>query len=310
MPGQRRAEIIRRLPLMQVPALGGPQFRVAPGQVQASVDAGGQLQPVQTKRDALPLRLQQRLLGAPHPEEPVVAGVLVQRFQPGDLGRVEEALHDLQHPRPRAQRFQVHAQPHPLTHRDQQQAVAVTPPGAHMGQRAMQRRAATRVTLQRQVLRRPAQLLGQQDPGLGLAAGARHMRQAPDRDRAEAPGALQGRRQGHATPPPYRLHDDFTGCAVNCTGRIRTEGVNAMGIIIWLIVGGIVGWLASIIMKRDAQQGIILNIVVGIVGALIAGYFFGGGINEAITLWSFIYSLIGAVILLAIVNLFTRKSIR
>jgi len=83
-----------------------------------------------------------------------------------------------------------------------------------------------------------------------------------------------------------------------------------MGIIIWLIVGGIVGWLANIIMRRDAQQGIILNVVVGIVGALIAGYFFGGGINEAITLWSFIYSLIGAVILLAIVNLFTRKSIR
>jgi len=45
-----------------------------------------------------------------------------------------------------------------------------------------------------------------------------------------------------------------------------------MGIIIWLIVGGIVGWLASIIMRRDAQQGIILNIVVGIVGALIAGF--------------------------------------
>ncbi|MEW6383118.1 MAG: GlsB/YeaQ/YmgE family stress response membrane protein, partial [Pseudomonadota bacterium] len=51
-----------------------------------------------------------------------------------------------------------------------------------------------------------------------------------------------------------------------------------MGIIIWLIVGGIVGWLASIIMKRDAQQGIILNIVVGIVGALISGWLFGGGI--------------------------------
>ena len=44
-----------------------------------------------------------------------------------------------------------------------------------------------------------------------------------------------------------------------------------MGIIIWLIVGGIVGWLASLIMKRDAQQGIILNVVVGIVGALLAG---------------------------------------
>ncbi len=83
-----------------------------------------------------------------------------------------------------------------------------------------------------------------------------------------------------------------------------------MGIIIWLIVGGIVGWLARLIMKRDAQQGIILNVIVGIVGALIAGWIFGGGINQAITLMTFIYSLIGAVILLAIVNLFTRKSIR
>ncbi|MBO9828317.1 MULTISPECIES: GlsB/YeaQ/YmgE family stress response membrane protein [Xanthomonas] len=83
-----------------------------------------------------------------------------------------------------------------------------------------------------------------------------------------------------------------------------------MGIIIWLIVGGIVGWLASIIMRRDAQQGIILNIVVGIVGALIAGWLFGGGINQAITLWTFLYSLIGAIILLAIVNLVTRGRAR
>lgn len=84
-----------------------------------------------------------------------------------------------------------------------------------------------------------------------------------------------------------------------------------MGIIVWLIVGGIVGWLASLIMRRDAQQGIILNIVVGIVGAMIAGFLFGGGsINAAITLRSFVLSLLGAVILLAIVNLFTRKSIR
>lgn len=84
-----------------------------------------------------------------------------------------------------------------------------------------------------------------------------------------------------------------------------------MGIIIWLIVGGVVGWLASLIMRRDAQQGIILNIVVGIIGAMIAGFLFNGGsINGAITLRSFLLSLLGAVILLAIVNLFTRKSIR
>ena len=88
-----------------------------------------------------------------------------------------------------------------------------------------------------------------------------------------------------------------------------------MGIIIWLIVGGIVGWLASIIMRRDAQQGIILNIVVGIVGALIAGWLIGpllgaGSINDGITVMSFIVSLLGAIILLAIVNLFRRGSVR
>ena len=54
-----------------------------------------------------------------------------------------------------------------------------------------------------------------------------------------------------------------------------------MGIIIWLIIGGVVGWLASIIMRRDAQQGIILNIVVGIVGAMIAGFFFSVGVAFA-----------------------------
>ncbi len=88
-----------------------------------------------------------------------------------------------------------------------------------------------------------------------------------------------------------------------------------MGIIIWLIVGGIVGWLASIIMRRDAQQGILLNIIVGIIGAVIGGWLIGpllgaGSINDGITVMSFIVSLIGAVILLAIVNLFRRGSVR
>lgn len=83
-----------------------------------------------------------------------------------------------------------------------------------------------------------------------------------------------------------------------------------MGIIIWLIVGGICGWLASLIMRTDAQQGIILNIVVGIVGAVIAGFIFGHGINQAITIESFLYSLVGAIILLAIVNLVRRGTVR
>ena len=85
-----------------------------------------------------------------------------------------------------------------------------------------------------------------------------------------------------------------------------------MGIIIWLIVGGIVGWLASIIMRTDAQQGILLNIVVGVVGAFIGGMIFNGGdINNApLSLTAFLVSLVGAVILLAIVNLVRRGSVR
>ncbi|WP_166038611.1 GlsB/YeaQ/YmgE family stress response membrane protein [Sphingosinicella sp. YJ22] len=84
-----------------------------------------------------------------------------------------------------------------------------------------------------------------------------------------------------------------------------------MGIIVWLIVGGVVGWLASIVMRTNAQQGILLNIVVGIVGAFLAGLVVGGGsINQGITLTSFLVSLVGAIVLLAIVNLFRRGAVR
>lgn len=83
-----------------------------------------------------------------------------------------------------------------------------------------------------------------------------------------------------------------------------------MGLIIWLVVGGIVGWLASLVMRTDGQQGIILNVVVGIIGSVIASFIFGGGINQMITVTTFIYSLIGSIILLAIVNLIRRGSLR
>lgn len=84
-----------------------------------------------------------------------------------------------------------------------------------------------------------------------------------------------------------------------------------MGLIIWLIVGGIIGWLASLIMRTDAQQGIFLNIIVGIVGAFIGGLLItGGSISTGLSLQSFIVSLLGAVILLAIVNLVRRGSVR
>lgn len=88
-----------------------------------------------------------------------------------------------------------------------------------------------------------------------------------------------------------------------------------MNILIWLVMGGIVGWVASLIMGTNGQQGIILNVVVGIVGALIGGWLIGpllgaGSINEGITVMSFVVSLIGAVILLGILSLFQRRSAR
>lgn len=76
-------------------------------------------------------------------------------------------------------------------------------------------------------------------------------------------------------------------------------------IIIWLVVGGVAGWLASLVVRGNGQ-GLLINVVVGIVGAVIAGWLFGAGINQAITITTFIYSVIGAIILLAIINLINR----
>jgi len=89
-----------------------------------------------------------------------------------------------------------------------------------------------------------------------------------------------------------------------------------MNFIIWLIVGGLVGWVASLIMRTDAQQGIVLNVIVGIVGAFLAGWLISplvgvGTINQSnFSLGALLVSLVGAVILLAIVNLFRRGSVR
>lgn len=89
-----------------------------------------------------------------------------------------------------------------------------------------------------------------------------------------------------------------------------------MGLIILLVVGGVIGWLASLIMRTDGQQGIFLNVVVGIVGALLAGFILnpmiGGGniMNGDLSASSLIVSLLGAVVLLAIVNLFRRGTAR
>jgi uncharacterized membrane protein YeaQ/YmgE (transglycosylase-associated protein family) len=89
-----------------------------------------------------------------------------------------------------------------------------------------------------------------------------------------------------------------------------------MHFILWLIIGGILGWIASLIMHTDAQQGIFLNIVVGIVGAMVAGLLLTpllgiGTINQNnLSLPALLVSLLGSIILLAIVNLFRRGAVR
>jgi uncharacterized membrane protein YeaQ/YmgE (transglycosylase-associated protein family) len=89
-----------------------------------------------------------------------------------------------------------------------------------------------------------------------------------------------------------------------------------MGIILMLIVGGVIGWLASIVMRTDGQQGIFLNVVVGVVGAVLGGFLLSpliGGApitTGALDIRSLLVSFLGAIVLLAIVNLFRRGAVR
>lgn len=89
-----------------------------------------------------------------------------------------------------------------------------------------------------------------------------------------------------------------------------------MNFLIWIVIGGLLGWIASMVMKTDAQQGMFLNIVVGIVGAFLGGWLlaplFGTGtINQNdFSISSLIVSFLGSVILLMVVNFFRRGRAR
>ena len=86
--------------------------------------------------------------------------------------------------------------------------------------------------------------------------------------------------------------------------------------VVWLILGGIIGWLASLVMRTDARQGIILNVVVGIVGAMLGGWVLSPVLGVAamsqgnFSLPGMGIAFLGAIILLAIVNLIRRGTVR
>lgn len=83
-----------------------------------------------------------------------------------------------------------------------------------------------------------------------------------------------------------------------------------MNILYWIILGGIAGWLASIVMKRNNQMGLIANIIAGIAGAVVGGWVFGLFGASGVTgfnLPSLIVAFVGAVIVLAVVNLLTGR---
>lgn len=82
-----------------------------------------------------------------------------------------------------------------------------------------------------------------------------------------------------------------------------------MGIILWIIFGALVGWVASLIMKTDPEQGAVLNIIVGIIGAVIGGWlmaFFGEQAVTGFNLYSFVVAVMGAIILIVIVKVLRR----
>jgi uncharacterized membrane protein YeaQ/YmgE (transglycosylase-associated protein family) len=95
-------------------------------------------------------------------------------------------------------------------------------------------------------------------------------------------------------------------------GLEHSKGEVKMNLIIYLIAGAIVGYVASRIMHTNSQQGLLLDIVVGVVGAFLAGYFISplvgvGTINDAITLPTLLVSLLGAVVLLAVYKAVARR---
>ena len=89
--------------------------------------------------------------------------------------------------------------------------------------------------------------------------------------------------------------------------------MDLLTLLAWIVFGGIAGWIASLIMRTDAEQGAVGNVIVGIIGAVLGGYIMqilGANGASGFNFYSLLVAVLGAVVLLAIVNFFRRGSLR
>jgi uncharacterized membrane protein YeaQ/YmgE (transglycosylase-associated protein family) len=112
---------------------------------------------------------------------------------------------------------------------------------------------------------------------------------------------------------PVALELSFTLIAFNFEcGKQREEiqNMDQMGFVAWLIIGAIAGWLASKVMKTSRQQGLLMDIVVGILGAFVGGFLFeqfGATGTTGFNIWSIFVAFSGAVVLLVVIRLLTGR---
>ncbi len=94
---------------------------------------------------------------------------------------------------------------------------------------------------------------------------------------------------------------------------MRRREMDLLSILAWIVFGGLAGWIASMVMRTNAEQGAVGNVIVGIIGAILGGYLMqalGGTGTTGFNFYSLLVAILGAIVLLAIVNLFRRGSMR
>lgn len=275
---------------------------------------------MEAKADTTAASLQQGLFGTPQAKKQTPSLDHSGGLEQSDFAGMKKTLSQWQTLLPWPYLFDVNAKTPAMREAKQEAIATMAPIGIPVAVWALKPWSATPIASECDRLRWAGQMGSDQrfnHLGAGLASV---MGAQPQTDMADRPCCA--RRLGERLGLQKRLTVDpgavvFAMVSNNKAIKLgiarhsgRRKRDTAMGVIVWIIVGGIIGWLASIVMGRNRQQGLILNVIVGIVGAMISGWLLGGGINQSLSLASAVRSLVGAVILLGLVNFFTRGKLR